>query len=586
MNKYDKAHIQNLAAIERQIEAIYQSAIREAARLGVSLGAINPDKVFSFADYPVTKGRVDKLLQGLKNRLYTCIVNGINAEWTLSNNKNNELARQVFGDNVGKLSQQQYRRYFSTNDEARKAFIQRKTNGLKLSDRVWNYTTGFQREIELGLDVGIRNGMSVADMTKELGLFLKHPDKLFRRVRDEHGNLNPSKRASEFHPGRGVYRSSYMNARRLAATETNIAYRTSDYLRWQDMDFVVGIRVVMSNNHTCLGRDGKPHPFTDICDELSAPLNFDKNSKQGCYPKDFKFTGWHPHCRCHVLSILKTAEEMAEDDKRIDRGEELRCESENKVTEPPKEFTAWLSDNKSRIEQAEQLPNFIADNKKLLLGGKFGYTGDRLGRKGTAEARAAFENHTGLTNYSEEQQANFTDIERELSIKRGAPMTFDEADHGKANNQGDKDNCAVAVIAHELRLRGFDITALPYTGKGHSLAVSVNTLFPWITPKHKTPQFTAMLSGNADDIIAKLEKQTSPIGSRYHFGYDTKLGGGHIVTAERTKNGLVLYDPQRDDFINIKTLLSEMAARSKLEVLRVDRLLLNPKLIKGLIEAI
>ena len=368
MNKYDKAHMQNLVAIERQIEAIYQSAIREAARLGVSLGEIKPDKVFSFADYPVTKGRVDKLLQGLKNRLYTCIVNGINAEWTLSNNKNNELARQVFGDNVGKLSQQQYRRYFSTNDGARKAFIQRKTNGLKLSDRVWNYTTGFQREIELGLDVGIRNGMSAADMTKELGLFLKHPDKLFRRVRDEHGNLNPSKRASEFHPGRGVYRSSYMNARRLAATETNIAYRTSDYLRWQDMDFVVGIRVVMSNNHTCRGRDGKPHPFIDICDELSAPLNFDKNSKQGCYPKNFKFTGWHPHCRCFATSILKTQEEIDRDTQHILNGEPTDGESVNRVRDVPQAFNDWVADNKERAKGWSSMPYFIRNNPQYIQG--------------------------------------------------------------------------------------------------------------------------------------------------------------------------------------------------------------------------
>ena len=55
---------------------------------------------------------------------------------------------------------------------------------------------------------------------------------------------------STSHPGRGVYRSSYMNARRLAATETNIAYRTADHLRWQKMDFVVGIEIVLSDNHT------------------------------------------------------------------------------------------------------------------------------------------------------------------------------------------------------------------------------------------------------------------------------------------------------------------------------------------------
>lgn len=34
-------------------------------------------------------------------------------------------------------------------------------------------------------------------------------------------------------------------------------------------------------------------PLTDICDELA-----------GNYPKGFKFTGWHPNCRCHTETIL------------------------------------------------------------------------------------------------------------------------------------------------------------------------------------------------------------------------------------------------------------------------------------------
>lgn len=564
--KYNTQHQRNINGSLRAVEGVYADAIADAVAISGAIGKISPDKPFSFTDYPFTRKRVDRLLEGFKNSLSAIVVNGVHTAWTLANNKNNELCRHVFGDNIGKLSKAQYRRYFKNNEDARDAFLARKEAGLGLSDRVWNYTTQFKREIELGLDIGIRNGLSAVEMTKELRAYLKYPDKLFRRVRDEHGMLHLSKNAKAFHPGRGVYRSSFKNARRLTATETNMAYRTADHLRWQQLDFVVGIKIELSATN---------HPIPDICDDL-----------KGAYPKGFKFVGWHPHCRCHAVPILKTIDEFNADTERILEGEQPTQGSEKEVNDLPDNFKAWLKDNKDKMGQVEQLPYFIADNKKLLLGSKFGYTGDRLGRKGTAEARDAFENHIGLTNYSKEQQANFTDIERELSVKRGAPMTFDEADHGKANNQGDKDNCAVAVIAHELRLRGFDITALPYTGEGNSLAVSVNTLFPWITPKRKTPQFTAMLSGNADDIIAKLEKQTSPIGSRYHFGYDTKFGGGHIVTAERTKNGLVLYDPQRDDFINIKTLLSEMEAGSRLEVLRVDRLLLNPKLIKGLIEAI
>lgn len=134
---------------------------------------------------------------------------------------------------------------------------------MNLSDRVWRYTEQFKSEIELGIDIGLRDGLSADELSRDLRQYLQHPDKLLRRVRDEHGNLVLSKAAKAFHPGQGVYRSSYKNARRLAATETNMAYRTADYVRWQQLDFVVGIEIHLSNNHTLNGV-----PFEDICDFL------------------------------------------------------------------------------------------------------------------------------------------------------------------------------------------------------------------------------------------------------------------------------------------------------------------------------
>ena len=302
------------------------------------------------------------------------VVNGINASWELSNSKNDALVRAIFGANVKALTEELRRRYLTTNDGAREAFLQRKQNGLNLSDYVWRYTKDFKSEIELALDCGIRSGESAAQMSRSLRQYLQHPGKLFRRVRDEHGLLRLSQRAKNFNPGRGVYRSSYKNARRLAATETNIAYRTADYLRWQQMDFVVGIEIMLSNNHTVRlqagertddptqqRKDGSPkanavRPLVDICDEL-----------QGRYPKDFKFTGWHPHCRCRAISILKTEEEMARDTERILRGEEpLPFDtSVNAVRSMPKGFSDWTEKNTSRIEKARKngtLPYFLRDN--------------------------------------------------------------------------------------------------------------------------------------------------------------------------------------------------------------------------------
>lgn len=348
---YDKTHLRNMAAIGTRIDRIFKKATEEAAKIGVSIKAALPDdRIFSFADFPETKKQIERLLTALQQSMETTIVNGVRSAWTLSNNKNNALVSRIFGDRVGDLSKEQYRRYFSTNGDALEAFLQRKEQGLNLSDRVWRYTTEFKREIELGLDLGIRTGESAAEMTRSLRQYLQHPDKLFRRVRDKHGNLKLSKAAKAFHPGRGVYRSSYKNARRLAATETNIAYRTSDHLRWQQMEFVVGIEIKLSNNHTLNGV-----PLTDICDTL-----------KGKYPKDFKFVGWHPHCRCHAVTVLKTDDEMAEDTRRILDGKEPTKTSTNTVRDVPPAFKSWVEDHAERIELGGNLPYFLQDNQKRV----------------------------------------------------------------------------------------------------------------------------------------------------------------------------------------------------------------------------
>ena len=345
MNKYDSQHWRNQAAYERQVDAIYRAAAKEAAALGVSIKDFNPDRMFSFSDYPNTRKKIEKLLSDLQTGIMAVIVNGIRSEWTLANNKNDELARQVFGESIGKLTKEQERRYFSTNGAARDAFIKRKTDGLGLSDRVWKYTNQFKEEIELGLDLGIRSGRSADELSRDLRSYLQHPDKLFRRVRNKHGQLVLSQRARAYHPGRGVYRSSYKNARRLAATETNIAYRTADYERWQQFDFVVGIEIKLSNNH----------PEPDICDDL-----------KGRYPKDFKFTGWHPHCRCHVETVLKTPDELIADNRRIMEGGKPTETSVNTVADVPQAFTGWVEANRERMTAAKSLPYFIRDNSKYV----------------------------------------------------------------------------------------------------------------------------------------------------------------------------------------------------------------------------
>ena len=607
LNKYDKQHLRNLTAYERQVDAIYRAAVKEAAALGLSIRDLDPTRLFSFSDYPITRKRLESLLESLKSGLSAVIVNGVNHEWTLANNKNNELCRQVFGDNVGKLSNAQYRRYFKNNEEARDAFLARKVQGLNLSDRVWKYTNQFKEEIELGLDIGLRSGKAAERLQKDLQLFLQHPDMLFRRVRDEHGQLVLSKRAAAYHPGRGVYRSSYKNARRLAATETNIAYRSADFARWQDLDFVVGIRVVVSNNHTLLGAEGKPHKFTDICDELSAPVGSKAVNGQGCYPKDFKFTGWHPHCRCHAETILKTEEEMMRDNERLLKGEEPLKESVNTVTDVPQEFKDWLKDNKERAKRSTSVPYFISDNEKYLPKGYKNLYAMKTPYETYAEYEAAMRYNKKHADFTPEVLKNIRDLDQALPVMQGKIMNFTDADRGHANphfpeanskESGYHDNCQTCTMAYELRRRGFPVEAVPnpiadgYKNMRDFSQFCARNGIEWtdryLTADGKAADYAWSHRLTEDTVTAKnafIEAQTAAHG-RYEVYCAWKTGNAHVFIVERQKNGeLLWFDPQtarRGKSFNDSLALM---IKEQIGVLRIDDKIINPKFASRLLKA-
>ena len=357
---YEQKHLRNLLRLEKRIDKLFQEAAARVAHLSESVEGFSADDVFTFDKYPYLRNRANKLVAELNNAVETTIFDGVRLEWDLANEKNDALARSVLGSAVEHLDGTTRRRYFATNAGACEAFLARRERGLNLSERVWNLSKQFKEEMEMGLDLGLRDGISAVEMSRTLRRYLQNPTALFRRVRDEHGILHLSQRAAAYHPGRGVYRSAYKNARRLTATEVNIAYRTADHLRMQDLDFVVGVEIQLSENHTCLGADGKPHRFHDICDDL-----------KGKYPKTFKFTGWHPHCRCYATPILKTEEEFDADTHRILQGEEPTEGSENAVDDLPDEFKAWAKENEPRLEAAKArgtLPYFVRDNDALIDG--------------------------------------------------------------------------------------------------------------------------------------------------------------------------------------------------------------------------
>lgn len=371
MNKYEARHIRNVEAYKREVQKIFDEATKEALRMGIRFDA-DTGKPFSFDDYPSTKRKFEALMAKMHQRLIAVVRNGVDAEYELAQDSAGAQIRSVFPALSAAQISEQLRRLANSNAKA--AFEQRRKRGLGLSDKVWQYTGQYKQELEMALDIGIGEGKSAQALSREVRRYLKQPNMLFRKVRDKHGVLHLSKRAQAYHPGRGVYRSSAKNALRMVATETNIAYRSADYLNTKASPWIVGIRIVLSNNHTCKDSQGVAQPFTDICDKLA-----------GRYPKDFKFTGWHPNCRCHIEYIHKTDEEVERDTKRMLRGEKPieAHESKNYVGELPKSFKDWYDSNKERISRSKTTPYFIEDNEKLILDGGVVVKANATTAKGT-----------------------------------------------------------------------------------------------------------------------------------------------------------------------------------------------------------
>lgn len=457
----------------------------------------------------------------------------------------------------------------------------------------------------MSLDIGIREGQSAAQMSRNVRQYLNKPNMLFRRVRDEHGELQLSKRAKAYHPGQGVYRSSYKNARRLTATETNIAYRTADHLRYQKMDFVVGIEIHLSGNHTLNGK-----PFHDICDELA-----------GKYPKDFKFTGWHPQCRCFVTTILKTKEERDEDVKKILRGEPVDGESVNKVKDVPQQFKTWLKDNELRALNRFSVPYFITENAGEYVPLKYITAYASKNPYDTfAEYEKAREYNKKHADFTKEQQENIKELNKVMPVVQGQIMSFGMADHHGCNPHfDDKDavdkgyyhNCQTCTMTYELRRRGFMVEARSNPITRNSKGIPYYDSYgremremDWFY--FHTPYSERFL--NADGTPATYEAESSKETNvkdtkdwkrdfilnncykegRYEIYCCWDEVNAHVFIVERdSKGNITWYDPQKGVVEDRKRESERFAERylenmkpDGIKILRIDNKLINPKYAK------
>ena len=386
---YDKAAKMLFSRTEHyadNVRRLYATATDGLLKLSAMKAYNGASAAFSFSDSKRLSEQANAILRALYSGVYNEIKGGVIAEWENANKSCDALITSIFGKKV--KEDNHYARYFARNKESVDAFFKRKSGygGLNLSQRVWKYVGDFKTEMEMALSVAMGEGKSAATISREVRKYLQRPDMMFRRFRvktgeqdifDADGNVvgkepvygrvwkrkvvdavtgNVSWQTvnlKDYSFGRGVYRSSYKNAMRLTRTETNMAYRTADQERWQRLDFVIGYRVVLSDNH----------PEPDICNDLSAKRG--EKGNRGVYPKDFVFKGWHPQCRCYVVPILADEKEFDKIQEAILNDEPIP-ESKSVIREPNKYFQDWWKKNKKRVSEAQSLPYWVKDNSRML----------------------------------------------------------------------------------------------------------------------------------------------------------------------------------------------------------------------------
>ena len=285
---YDKQHIQKVAAQQAVIANIFNQFILSVSPYLRKWSDAGKNNVW--ISNQGIESAVDRELLNLESMLYANISAFQKDGWERAERKNDDFISQfIKGMSISSATKDGMFTHSLSAFEALKNDID--ANGFKLSDRVWNITQQTKSQLEFYLDSGVVAGRNSNGISSDIRQILQNPQKRFRRIRNEKGELVLSQPMKDYHPGQGVYRSAYKNALRTSATTTNTAYRSADYERWSKQDFILGIEIHRSANN---------RGPCKICDAMV-----------GKYPKTFKFTGFHPFCICFATPITMEPENFA-----------------------------------------------------------------------------------------------------------------------------------------------------------------------------------------------------------------------------------------------------------------------------------
>ena len=367
-SKQNKEQLNQLfAAYNRRLGMLYSSYIKKLASLDYGDDVLENDILFNFDNYPTLRKRLDDIFNDYYANSMLCIKSGITDGVALAYNHDNA--------DLSGFSVMSDKALSAARKTAAETFIASRLHsdkGLNLAQRIWNYCQQTKSEFEVAMSNviadGMKDGTSAEDIGRQIRQYLKEPDMMYRRYHTVQRLANGQKKdvvtwrrkriidgKVRFveepleKVGQGVYRSSRMNALRVARTEINAAYHTTRNERWANEPFVIGQHIHVSPQHD-------PEEDADICDEL-----------EGYYPKDFVWNSWHPQCMCTSDPVMISGDEREQFYKRLLNGEDMsNYVSPNRIKDVPDQYKRYIEDNADKIVDAykrDKLACHLVNNK-------------------------------------------------------------------------------------------------------------------------------------------------------------------------------------------------------------------------------
>lgn len=197
--------------------------------------------------------------------------------------------------------------------------------------------------------------------------------------------------------------------------------------------------------------------------------------------------------------------------------------------------------------------------------------------------------------FLKEQIANCREIENILGIKKGRPMSWGYANTGRENPNYYKDgqyrtNCQTCTVVHELRRRGFNISAKGAVEGFNTIDEKImnwrqrflnhdnsDIKMEWSDDWKYRKRYMRMTDGRKKEFL--IEKM--PTDGRYEVYCGWKGGAAHVFNINRTNGKYFYFDAQSGNYgRSIEAYIKHMDGDS-ISVIRIDNKNINPEMCKA-----